>query len=489
MGGLMASKHRIAGLLPVLVMPALVIFAGLAMQGSALLNHDVAWFAWGAREWLRGAVIGRDIVDPNFPLAFLIYLPAAVFAGPLGLGLAVKAWLLLVVAAIMVLAWQDVASTRRTAVFGTLAVFVIAALPREFAQRDQFAMLLVFPYVVPAVRHGWRAIVIGILAGIGFAIKPHFLIVWLLLEFNRRLFRAEQMALVCTGAIYALSLATIFPEFTFGLLPSTLEFYGAFNRADSAAHVLLYAVLPIVFGSLTLWLAVRERDDLAKSLALAALGFAIAGALQMKFYAYHLLPAWGFAAVAAAALVSSRDKSIHMFAIVLLVCTAVLQARPALAWWSDVEQREVMQPQLSAALLGARTFTVIAVHPYPAFPTAVSVEEESGIRYIGSANSHWFLPAAATGDARAIQLARHHAMQDIMKHPDIVLVDTRWTRHTNLPSTFDGLAFLLRDVPFARQWSAYRETGVVGRFLVFRRYRQVSEPSTDEPDAGALTSR
>lgn len=181
------------------LIPMLALLAGLMIHKSALLNHDVAWFAWGAREWLHGLAIGRDITDPNFPLAFLIYVPAALLAGPLGLELAVKVWLLSLAALVIALAWQDVARRQRIVVFGTLAVFVVLGWPREFAQREQFAMLLVFPYVLPADRRGWRAIAVGILGGIGFAIKPHFLIAWVILEINRKLFRAEQVALACTG--------------------------------------------------------------------------------------------------------------------------------------------------------------------------------------------------------------------------------------------------------------------------------------------------
>lgn len=447
------------------LMPVFMVLTGLAIHGATLLNHDVAWFSWGAREWLHGAVIGSDITDPNFPLAFLIYVPAAMLSGPAGLGLAVKAWLLVLAATIMALAWKDVAPGQRIVVFGTLAVFVIFGWPREFAQREQFAMLLVFPYILPADRRGWRAIVIGVLAGVGFALKPHFLIVWMLVEICRKAFRAEQAALICAGLLYALLLVTVFRDFTFGLLPSTLKFYGAFNRPDSAHLV----ILPVLLALIGLGLAIRAQDSLAKALALAATGFAIAGALQMKFYPYQLLPAWGFATFALAALLLHQDRLTRNIAMACFAFAGIYQMNPALKWWSDVEQREVMQPLLSATLEGARTFTVISIHPYPAFPTAVHTEKERGIRYIGSASSHWFLPAAATGNARAIELARDQAMRDILKHPDIVLVDTQWRRHTSLTGTFNGLIFLLGDASFAQQWSAYRKTGTIGPFLVFRR--------------------
>jgi hypothetical protein len=43
------------------------------------------------------------------------------------------------------------------------------------------------------------------------------------------------------------------------------------------------------------------------------------------------------------------------------------------------------------------------------------------------------------------------------------------------------LAFLLDDAAFAAQWSAYRKTGSVGEFLVFRRNAEASVPFTPGP--------
>src|SRR3990167_4969657 len=82
---LMAARTMIRGNSMQILIPTLLLCMGLFIHSSSLLNHDVAWFAWGSREWLHGAVIGKDITDPNFPLAFIIYAPAAALAGTIPL--------------------------------------------------------------------------------------------------------------------------------------------------------------------------------------------------------------------------------------------------------------------------------------------------------------------------------------------------------------------------------------------------------------------
>ena len=457
----MAARTMIRGNSMQILIPTLLLCMGLFIHSSSLLNHDVAWFAWGSREWLHGAVIGKDITDPNFPLAFIIYAPAAALAGTIPLELTIRLWPLVLTAFAIALAWQDVPERSRILIFAVLAAFVVFAWPREFAQREQIAMLLVFPYVIPADRRGWRAIVIGAFGGIGFAIKPYFLIAWLLIEIGRRPLRLEQISLMSIGALYATSLIVFFPTFIFEMLPETLEVYGAFNRIESAS----FAFLPLALAIIVLILAIAEKDRLAKGLALAAFGFGVAGALQLKFYPYQFVPTWGFIMLALTAMIPSRSRAIA----VSIVFVAIMgQARPAWAWWHDEDNRGATQPLLLQALRDARTFAVVGVHPYPAFPTAIDAEQ-MGARFIGTASSNWFLPAAAKGNERAIVLARQQMLIDLRQRPDVVLVDTNWRRHTEISRTFDGLQLLLADPDVGREWTRYRQFGSVGSIKLYHR--------------------
>lgn len=456
-----AHPSRIAALR--LLMGTLILLAGVLMQASATLNHDVAWFAFGARAWWRGATIGTDLTDPNFPLAYLLYLPAVALAKVMGLAWGAKLWALMLAAGSTMLAWPTVAPRVRPVLFITLGLYIVLAWPHEFAQREQLAMLLVLPYVLGAQRQGWPALLSGVMAGIGLAVKPHFLIVLLLLEAPRLQSRIELRALLATLLGYGIALLTVFHAFTTELLPAILHSYGAFNRPQA----LLNGTVPAGFALLSL--AFASGDPLARRLALAAIGFALAGIAQMKFYPYHFIPAWGFTMLALATIIQREGPRLRrLMPAGLLLASMLLLAPPTIAWWTmPTTDRDDSLCRLSV-WNNARTFTVTGVYPYPAFPTALCLEAR-GVRYVGQASSHWFLPGAAAGNPLAMQRARAQAEQELAEAPDLVIVDTDWSHQTQMPATFDGLRWLRTDPRFAEQWAAYREVGRHGAFRLFRR--------------------
>lgn len=406
----------------------------------------------------------------------MVYAPSALLDRWIGLPAAVTVWLVIVAGVSIALSWPDVPTRVRPAIIGLLAMFIAFAWPSGFAQREQFAMLLVYPYVVPGDRRGWRAITIGLMAGIGFSIKPHFLLAWILIDSSRRPLRTEQLALFAAGAIYALSMLTLFRSFTFELLHETLVSYSAFNRSNVA----ILAFWPSSFSIAALLLALWKRELIAKAFAVAACGFALAAILQMKFYAYQLIPAWGFATLALSSLVQHQERKIRICAIGLLLISALLQMRHSLSWFNESAARSVQIHRILEKIDGARTFSVFGVHPYPAFPTAIYAQQKMRVSFVGIASSQWFLPAAAMGKGNSALLARQQALRELRSKPDIILVDTDWQRHTNISRSFDGLKFLQSDSLFRHEWSQYDRVGSVGDFLLFKRRSPSRErsPST-----------
>lgn len=450
--------------------PLLILCAGVAIHTMGQLNHDVGFLAWGARQLIDGAVIGKDIVEVNFPLAFLIYIPPALLSETIPFPLAIRLWIVALTLIAIFLAWKDVPRHYRLAIFSTLAAYVALAWPREFAQREQIAMLLVFAYVVPGERRGLRAITIGALAGIGFAIKPHFLLAWIVIEIGRKAFRVEQLALICTGAIYAISLVTVFHDFTFESMPVALSMYGATYRTYASSLV----VTPVLTAIASLALALAAKDKLAKSMAMAAVGFALAAALQFRYYNYHFVAGYGFSLLAISASLCSPQRIWRWMAALLLLVSIYFQAPAVSMWWSDREGRMALAPHFLAKLDGAKNFIVIGVHPYPAFPTAIYAEEQ-GIRFVGVSCCSSFLPAAVAGDIQGAKLARDQLHRELLREPDVVIVDRDWRRHTNIPQEFDGLAWFLEDPDIAREWQAYRLTDVIGPFQFFKRHTMIEK--------------
>ncbi len=70
------QRQRIAGSLLYATLYAL----GLARSFSKPLNHDAAWYLYGAGRVVQGAKLYRDIVDINPPLIFYFGCPAVLLA-------------------------------------------------------------------------------------------------------------------------------------------------------------------------------------------------------------------------------------------------------------------------------------------------------------------------------------------------------------------------------------------------------------------------
>lgn len=444
-----------------------ILMAGLATQLPAFLNHDVAFLSWVAHRVLGGAVYGRDILEVNFPMAFLIYMPAAMVEHFLGLSLAVKLWTFGLEIVSLLLLSRALPMANRGIVLMAFAAFLAFALPREFAQREQIAFILTAPWCVAAPRSKRHSIFVGVLAGIGFSIKPHFLIPLALLALYRRKFGYGERAIVITGALYAIALPTFFWPFLTDSLPLAQAAYWAIGSISNGVAPALVAGVLIITCSIA---AIAARDALAKEFLIAAIGFLAAAVLQQKLFPYHLLPVWGFLVLASASLFRER----RLVASALLVACTYVLAIVAMPWWRDSDGRAEEIPQLTAFLDRGSSFTVIAVHPYPSFPTALHTRA----CFLGWSNSHWFLPAVAkiaTGqtnrtDPVAEEWAVRQAVTELSRSPDRVVVDTDWRRHTGLLSRrFDAIAWLERNPEFLKLWKNYAKEAKVGEFLIYRR--------------------
>ena len=458
------ATHR--GDLVAFFFPMLLLLAGLAIQAMGQLNHDVGFLAWGARKILHGAVIGKDLVEVNFPLAFMIYLPPALLSSVISFPFAIRLWVMLLAILAITLAWKDVPRQYRLVVFSTLAAYVALAWPREFAQREQLAMLLVFPYIVPGDRRGLRAVLIGVLAGVGFAMKPHFLLAWLAIEIGRKVARPEQLALVAFGIVYALALVVLTPEFTFGLLPVAMEMYAISDRP----YVGGVAIIPLIVAVLALFFAIVAKNPLARAMALGGVGFSVAAILQFKYYNYHFVSTYGYSLVAIAVLLRATHGATRIFLGLVMAAVLAYLTPPVSSWWSDREGRMALAPHLLEQLQAndAETFIALGVHPYPAFPAAIYYEELGG-RFVGVACCSSFLPAAASGNPIASSLAKSQLLGELRKQPDVILVDRDWRRHTNVPAGFDGLAWYLSDPAINSEWRNYAPYSEIGPYVFYRR--------------------
>jgi hypothetical protein len=416
-----AALGATTGLLLLLV--ALTVLA----VWPAHINHDAAWYLYMVQRWLRGAALYRDVVDTNPPLIIWLSVPAVWLAGVTG-GAATASFKVFVfgvaaasqlaVRAIVRRAWPD-----REFLIVSAAVFV--ALPfvkADFGQREHLAVLLTMPYVVAAAARAGtissRArLAIGVAAGVGFAIKPHFLTAWLAVEALaivgsgwKALRRTEAIAVVAIGIAYAVAVVAFTSEY-FEVARQVQQVYGGLN--SPVAVLLRLREVQLWLAAAALAAAVRwpSEDRLPWALFAAGTGYLIAGLLQFKGWSYQLYPARAFLALFLAAAAGTLLKEVpsltsllrggrrglaFVFAMVLIAASLryIAEARRPAA-------PDLVAPMIAAinSLAPAGPVSVLSMRTIisPAFPAVNYSGAAWGLRH----NSLWFLPGFYTDQDRS----------------------------------------------------------------------------------------
>ena len=491
-----ARDRRIWSMLPI---AGVLIAAALYLQLSTYPNHDVAWVLWGTREMLNGAKWGVDIIEPNPPLAWYLSMPSTLIAGWLSVPLD---WTFKVVVAVaaaisaMVFATLSSAESRfRRAFLCAVSATCLLLLPgREFGQREHLAAIAVLPYLALAGRRAsgegnpsaGATIAIGLAMGLGVALKPFFLAVPLLVELvvqltsdrRPRLFRAENVASAALVAGYALLLILFGRQYLAEVVPLANEIYWSFNRSmrDIAEDIYPSLMAVIAFAAY----AAYKKDRQSLILFAAYCGFAISDILQRKGYPYHLLPVIILAVLMLAHMSTTGLRLVRGLALFVMTTFSLSIIQPPLSWWtankpggSRAGEVDGFREAIARHARNSR-FLVVAVHPYPSFPTAIYTPAH----YVSRTNSQWFLPAveqlregiATRTDRAAIEShAREFIMHDLAAKPGLVLIDRNAARHTVGSKDFDILAFYQEDPGFRQVWRHYREIESIGQFRQFVR--------------------
>lgn len=456
-----SRSHRV-------IVPSVIVAsvaAALAVQAPAYPNHDVSYLTWVANRMWNSAVFGRDIREVNPPLAALIYAPAAM-AGS-AMGAAIKLWVAAIACLSMATLSRALPSDARIPALAALGLFFAFAFPREFGQREQIALLLCAPYAAgPIKARGWAALS-GAMAGIGFAIKPHFLIALLFVFGCRRRLGTEEKMIVATGLFYAATLLLAFQYYLLHL-PEMLGVYWGNGEPHYLNPRVLYFTAEAAPALALGWL---NRDRRGAGLALACAGFAVAAIAQGKFFAYHFLAAWGFLTLyLATQLAYPRWR---WLASLLLLAVAVRLSLWALPWARDMGQRNAQVTALVREIDASDGFIALSVHPYPAFPAAIYASQpylgaSAGIGELGVIGklekAGRPVPPALAGSAR------HAVLADLDQRPGLVIVPSDWSQFDDLAG-YDALRWLQGDAEFRHRWAAYAPAGRVDDYRLFRRVR------------------
>ncbi len=462
------------------------------------LPHDVSWVLLATGRMLDGARIYRDIIEINPPLIFYSAVPA-VLAAKLGGWPVMPSFIIYVFALILVslvltarvMAEAAVLSARAQG-WMTLAGFIaLSLLPlTDFGQREHFTAILTLPYVtLLAGRFAGRgcgpvpALLAGLLAGVGFAFKPFFLVVpaalelYLILRHRSMLaaFRAETIAAALVIGGYAALVLLAHPDYAGHIVPFGLLVYGAY--AKPLAYALLQPDLPAFLLPVCAYLLARlvgRGGGYLDAFAIAAGGFFIAYLVQAKGWSYHLIPVAVFLWMGAAAVPSlhrapaGRSGPTRRIPLATAVAALAFMAlAPALRGPACSPIADSLAPLVRDIAPGGSLYAFTS-HVWVAFPLVPA----AGLEWASRFPTQWLLPGVInrlrTADDAALRrrletVGRYtiDAVNDDLQQgrPDIVVVDLDNPYFDE--RGFDYLGYFERDARFRRLWQDYAKVDQV----------------------------
>jgi hypothetical protein len=349
---------------------------------------------------------------------------------------------------------------------------------------------------------------IGLLAGIGFALKPYFLIVPALVELLllvrlgwRSLFnRIESLVLGLTVIGYVLAAALLLHDYLRFTIELTLSVYWAYDSGNFSAILERYfsAAKPAVYGVL-IALVTRTWSPKHTVMLLAGLGYSASYFVQSKGFVYHAYPVLvtsvtflGICLGHGMARAWSRwRESGSPIRLALVILAALLALPPVkqvhddvlrwyfrynIAWGATGQFRQAVIDAVNHFAPSQQSyFFAFSTHPFPGFPTASYTKAD----FSGRSIVQPFIPAYARVDEvtdaaireRVLETAeyqRRMVMEDLERRPpSIVFVERNRYRLGMNGRQFDDVAFYMADPRFQRIWENYQEYPPMGPLRVF----------------------
>lgn len=454
------------------------------------------WLLYAARSWLEGKALYGDLFEVNPPLILWLYaIPARLSLATgldasrilVALGFALAA-LASAVSLRVLRAHPAFADAKESALLlGFAFLFVAVPNPDNFADRESLFVMLVFPYLLrfmPSLAEAtyprplrW---LVGLMAAVGFCIKPHCLLALAAVQ-AARLVQARSpgaLARLETGIVVAgigLYIALIFlltPDYVRIVLPMALATYAAFSHR-------LESLLPLTAIAVTIAIAFADvrrdvspfRRDIPYHLLLCTAMALYAVANNGWAYTYYPLTAMSLFTVGWVGLefrfLSRRDGSQRRYVTgqraacaALALYLAFFSLRDAVVLASDCGAACEGESVFALALKrhGSRSFGTITTNFLPWPPLALT----PGIAWDTRFNQLWMLPKFflsgpdfAARNAWVLNYVANAYAQDLdTRRPGVVFVNHGIAL---VPGRTLDLPGYLSAVPaFRKSWDAYR---------------------------------
>jgi hypothetical protein len=504
-----------------LILLGLLGISAAVAEFQSVLRPDVAFLLYAAERVLGGARLYVDVVEINPPLIIGLNVPAVVLGRTFNVpaALVYRSCVLLLVAsslgisaALLKRLLADSPALRR----GALLLAALVLLPMaevDFGEREHLMLALFLPYAwlvalrargqtVPAILAG----LLGLLVGIGVALKPHFLLAWLGLEIYRRGTVARRLAAPTPESTAVMAVLLAYAVFVLLATPEYLilaaELGPAYSRFLHQPMAELLVTAPgasITLLALLTYLALRQRAahrELWDVLMVGSLAFFLAGTLQQKGLRYHFYPSFALATMflgfavrdARAPLTRTSERLYRVVASAAVLTIAVVALGIALShagkrgWGGRPDVPLGRMVEVVRRHAAGSSIFVFSYHIGSTFPLVNYAGVEAASRF----PQLWILTAEYVDRMRADEPLRYRTTAEMSPAErylnEAVLADLERSRPhlllvlrnarddpANGLRRLDYLAYFGRDPRFADLFARYQFLDRVGEYVVYRR--------------------
>ncbi len=481
------------------------IFIIAAMIFSPIgVNHDAAWLLYLSREVAGGAEHYVDFVEVNPPLIIWLNLPVIFMAEWLNisLGFAFKLYVLALAALSVGLSAALLKRTELTTapVLIVAMAFVLTILPGyQFGQREHFLMILVLPYLISAgvrlkgsdIPRG-LAIVTAVLAGIGFCLKPHFVIVPMGIEIlllmrlglKTTLRRPEPYAMMAVALAYLLAILTVSPNYISTITGDTGKMYvqewaasDIFKKMVLNRRYVFFGILVGLGAFFTSGRKMKSVDPIFGAMFAGSILLLATYWLQFKGFPNHIYPTEAMLVVLLVCgyvYLSKREEKISkVFSYVILGTVFFLSLIPFILAQNYTPPDRSRFKELTANFSEDDSMFIMSAYISDGFPLVNELDVKWASRY----PSLWFVAGTESPQSgadsvfdRQIIQSRQDMADDFAKHkPALVLVHTADKKRGFGDRQYDYIADFSQNADFAYEWSNYEFESSNGEYSTYLR--------------------
>ena len=469
----------------------------LYLNTHTYINWDVSWLLETTKRLLAGGTYAQHFLETNPPLILFLYTIPVVLSGYIG---SLTSNFLIFIYAICLLSLilsyrilQPLMQADRLGLMLFCSALVCCELIvpcYEFGQREHLTFLFIIPYVLllasinTSLYPLYLRYTAGLLAGIGFAIKPHFLIplifIWCWELFKKRDLRGcisiENGCIVVVMSMYLLATLIITPDYFSFILPIVFKFYLTFNEPLFNLMTYPWSNLFYIVMLLGLWHLNQQQipyRNLYEIILLCNLGFFLVFILGGRFFYYHFLISAAFSILLLILNIQYIYQKISTQSILskfkyLHLSLPILAVFYFLSTFIDLDLRKLEHDYLGPVHPLLKAFETINQGPYAVFSIYMdpntSLMTYSHLHSSTRFGQFWLLPTIAqleqNGQLALAQEGKELLYQllitDFLVNPPfIVVVD-----NTDPNEIIDGrrlnyLQFFLKDARFKTIWRNY----------------------------------